>query len=113
MFGLLCILGRKRGFPLVLVALIVEATATISFEARRLASLPGLLCEILHLSEKGSVVGPDFSPDPRAVTEITLNEDGSAHANEYYLELTLVHIAEPSCDRCDEFIPVLNYLRAR
>jgi hypothetical protein len=31
LFGVLRILGRKRGFPVVLVALLVEATAIISF----------------------------------------------------------------------------------
>jgi hypothetical protein len=33
LFGVLRILGRKRGFPLVLMALLVEATAIISFVA--------------------------------------------------------------------------------
>src|SRR5438046_8409536 len=33
LFGVLRILARKRGFPIVLVALLVEATAIISFVA--------------------------------------------------------------------------------
>lgn len=33
LFGVLRILGRKRGFPVVLIALLVEATAIISFVA--------------------------------------------------------------------------------